>query len=300
MGGLALDTSNEKDYMEIDLAEVVCILLANLRNILVVTLCCFIVAAGWLFVRRTASVYSSEACLQVKSVQQVFSGNGSGEDGAKSLMVNASYPIGDGLSADERMKTCAELLKSKSVLRKVTEALGETGTVVAEPIKSTRLLKVKFMAGNPEAAQKGNELLIREFQAFMADRDQFETRYITGDNLADTNMRGDLPAVEAVVVGHNEVEIVDEPTLPTAPVATNEKRTLAIGALLGLLIGSGYAIMHVLMNRKITTRKDVEDYLGLPVLAVVPEATSLAKAMARRNSESFLQKIGGFLWKEQN
>ncbi len=295
-----MESQNEKDYMEIDLVEVFYILKKNLRNIFVVTICCVIVAAGWLFVKRTAPVYASEACLQVKPVQQVFSGNGPRGGDAKSLMVNASYPLGDGLSTDERMKTCAEMLKSKSVFRKVTDALGETGTVSAELIKNTRLLKVKFMAGSPEVAQKGNELLVREFQAFMADKDQFETRYITGSESAGSKTRGASPTVEAVVVSHNEVEIVDAPTLPTAPVATNGKRTLTISALLGLLIGSGYAIIHALMTRKIMTRQDVEDYLGFPVLAVVPEEKSLAEVMDRQNDEFVLQKIGGFLWKEQN
>ena len=80
----------------------------------------------------------------------------------------------------------------------------------------------------------------------------------------------------------------------------NPKRTLAVSVLLGILLGSGYAVMHYLMNRKITTRQDIEDYLGLPVLAVVPEEKSLAEAMARQNDEGVLQKIGGLLWKEQN
>ena len=97
------------------------------------------------------------------------------------------------------------------------------------------------------------------------------------------------------------IEIVDPPTLPAASAAaSNKKRTLAVSALLGILLGSGYAVMHYLMNRKITTRQDVEDYLGLPVLAVVPEEKSLAEAMARKNDQSVLQKIGGLLWKEQN
>ncbi len=43
--------SQEKDYMEIDLAEVFYILKKNLRNIFVVTLCCVLIAAGYIFLQ---------------------------------------------------------------------------------------------------------------------------------------------------------------------------------------------------------------------------------------------------------
>ncbi len=293
-----MESQNEKDYMEIDLVEIFYILKKNIRNIFVVTLCCVLIAAGWLFTKRTVPVYESEACLQITPMQQVLSGNGSGGV-IKSMSLNPG--VYDGLNTTERMQTCVAMLKRKSGLQKVADALGETGTVVAEPIKNTRLLKVKFIAGNPEVAKKGNELLIREFQSYMSDKEQNKTRYISRNGMAAGAGTGEeMSSVEAVVVSHTEVEIVDEPTLPKAPIVPNRTRTLAVSALVGLLIGSGYAIMHALMNRKITTRKDVEDYLGLPVLAVVPEPNSLEEVMVRCNNESFLQMIGGFLWKEQN
>ena len=293
VGGIALETENEKDYnekdyMEIDLAEVFYVLWKNLRNILVVTLCCVLVAAGWLFAKRTTPVYESEACLQIKPVQQVFSGNGSRGENTKALMVN-TYPAGDGLSTAERMQTCAEMLESKGILRQVADALGETGIVTAEPIKNTRLLKVKFGAGAPETARKGNELLIRAFQDYMADKEPFETRYIAGDAASSK--------VEAVVVSHNEVEVVDVPTLPTAPVSTYWNRILAVSALLGLLLGSGFAVMKALVDRRLTTERDVEEYLGLVVIGVVPDKATMEKALERRGQKSVWRQIGGLLWK---
>lgn len=297
VGGIALDNSNERDYMEIDLTEIVGVLWANFRNILVVTICCVLVAMGWLFARRTAPAYESEACLQVKPVQQVFLGDSSRGGDAKALMVNTSYPLGDGSNTAERMQTCAEMLKSKSVLQSVTDVLGKPGIVTAEPIKNTRLLKVRFTADSPETSKKGNELLIQAFQAYMADKEQFETRYLTGDNPTESNAGASSPVVEVVVVSHNEVEIVDAPTLPTAPAATYWNRTLAVSVLLGLLFSSGFAVMKAIVDRRLATERDVEDYLGLPVIGVVPEKTSLEEAMTRRGQKSVWRQIGGLLWK---
>ncbi len=296
VGGMALDNNNEKDYMEIDLAEIVGVLWGNFRNILVVTICCVLVSTGWLFARRAAPVYESEACLQVKQVQQVFSGGDLRGSDAKSLIVN-TYPYGDGLSTVERMQTCAEMLKSRSVLQLVTDALGETGVVTAEPIKNTRLLKVKFTAGSPGTSKKGNELLIQAFQAYMAGRGQYETRYITGGRPTESNTGAASSAVEAVVVSHNEVEIVDAPTLPTEPVATHWNRILAGSVLLGLFLGSGYAVMKAIADRRLMTERDVEDYLGLVVIGIVPEKASLEETMTRRGQKSVWRQIGGLLWK---
>lgn len=114
-----------------------------------------------------------------------------------------------------------------------------------------------------------------------------------------------------------ECEIVNLPDLPKEPVAKPTpkedpkkpkptppsaviKRTIIVSLLLGFLLGSGYAVMHYLMNRKIKTPQDIEDYLGLPVLAVVPEEKSMEAAMARQDEKSIWQKIGGLVWKEQD
>ena len=291
-GGILLENEVEKDYTEIDLVEVFHVLVDNLRNILVVTVCCVLIAGGYLFAKRGMPTYTSEACLQVKPVAQVLMGNRqlSGENGK---LNPANISMSDGLNTTERMQTCAEIMKSKSVLRPVVETIGEMGSVATEPVKNTRLLKVKFSASTPEKAQKGNELLIQSFQSYLSGKEQSETRYITEDGAAGKKSA----EVEAVVVGHNEAEIVDAPTLPTAPDAKNEKRTLAISALLGILLGSGYAVMKALMDRRLTTERDVEDYLGLPVLGVVPEEASLAAAMEKLGEKSLLGQIGGFLWK---
>lgn len=311
---------NEKDYTEIDLVEVFYVILDNLRNIFVVTLCCVLIAAAYVFMQpKAAASYTSDALVRVRQMPGIIqttrssaSNRTSSGDGGfltpgpfssseKSLSVdNSISSAGYGpLNLNQRLLTYAEILKSSTVMNAVNEELGTSGSVTVTPVKDTEMMKISFKTNDAETAQKGNELLIKVFQDYIAQKEQSKTRYVVTE--PDGQKSGDNSAAEVTITNHVNIEIVDPPTLPAASAAaSNKKRTLAVSALLGILLGSGYAVMHYLMNRKITTRQDVEDYLGLPVLAVVPEEKSLAEAMTRKNDQSVLQKIGGLLWKEQN
>lgn len=368
---------NEKDYTEIDLVEVFYVILDNARNIFVVTLCCVLIAAAYVYMQpKAAASYTSETLLRIKQMPNIMqtskrneslhstmseqSGggmtdgmtngltdgftNGLTDGQAMPIVDNTSVPYqslsqttnqntsenwstntsenwstsksesksasidrsistaGYGtLNLNQRLLTYAEILKSKSLMAAVTEKLGSSGTVAATPVKDTEMMKVTFTSNEAEAAQKGNELLVQAFQDYIAQKEQMETRYVVNSQAADAQKFGENATAEVVITNHVNVEVVDPPTHPSASAAAgNKKRTLGVSALLGVLLGSGYAVMHYLMNRRITTRQDIEDYLGLPVLAVVPEEKSLAEAMARQNDRSFLKKIGGLLWKEQN
>lgn len=289
-----MESQNEKDYIEIDLVEVFYILKKNLRNIFVVTLCCVLIAAAYVFLQSKAAVtYTSEALVRVRVMPSILSGaqsligTKSNLGGAAVASLKTVSPVGYGiLNLNQRFLTYGELLKSKALLAPVNKIIEEDGTVSATPVKDTEMMRISFTATTAERAQKGNELLIKNFQEYISKKEHSEVRYVVSDETKSPNSNGE-PAVEAIVMERAEVETIDLPTLPSMPAgAKNAKRTLAVSVLLGILLSSGYAVMHALMNRKITTRQDVEDYLGIPVLAVVPEGNSLAKALANQGTGS--------------
>ena len=76
----------------------------------------------------------------------------------------------------------------------------------------------------------------------------------------------------AEVMVPNEVQVIDEATLPERPIKPRKALTLALAFVLGLLGSSGYVLAKELLNRKIRTASDVEEQLKLPVLGVVPRA----------------------------
>ena len=72
---------------------------------------------------------------------------------------------------------------------------------------------------------------------------------------------------EAVTVG--QVEIVDHATLPTKPAGIGLAEQLALGLLVGLLLGTGGAFVAERVGRSIARRVEVE-HLGLSILGIVP------------------------------
>src|SRR5438445_12377166 len=72
---------------------------------------------------------------------------------------------------------------------------------------------------------------------------------------------------EAVTVG--QVEIVDHATLPTKPAGIGLAEQLALGLLVGLILGAGGAFVAERVGSSIARRVEVE-HLGLSVLGIVP------------------------------
>ena len=72
---------------------------------------------------------------------------------------------------------------------------------------------------------------------------------------------------EAVTVG--QVEIVDHATLPMKPAGIGLPEQLALGLLVGLILGAGGAFVAERVGRSIARRVEVE-HLGLSVLGIVP------------------------------
>ena len=68
------------------------------------------------------------------------------------------------------------------------------------------------------------------------------------------------------------IRIVDRAAVPPRPVGPRRRLIVALGLLLGLSAGIGLALLVDRLDPRIKTPHDVRARLGLPVLAVVPEA----------------------------
>lgn len=73
-----------------------------------------------------------------------------------------------------------------------------------------------------------------------------------------------------------EAERIEEVTLirpavePSAPVGGEAFNTVVVGLLIGLIVGLVLAFVQETMDTSIGTIEDVEEYLGIPVLGVIP------------------------------
>ena len=98
----------------------------------------------------------------------------------------------------------------------------------------------------------------------------------------------------AEVMVPTEVQVVDEATLPDKPIKPRKLLTLVLALFLGLFGGTGFTIARALLNRKIRTAADVEQYLELPVLGVIPEV----KGAEKQEEEGFWAGLRRKLWKK--
>lgn len=98
----------------------------------------------------------------------------------------------------------------------------------------------------------------------------------------------------AEVMVPNEVQVVDEATLPERPVKPRKLFVMAIMTVLGLLVGIGSVVTHAMLYRKVRTAEDVEKELGLPVLGMIPDADTTKKKVPGHTSlwERLKRKVG--------
>jgi uncharacterized protein involved in exopolysaccharide biosynthesis len=70
----------------------------------------------------------------------------------------------------------------------------------------------------------------------------------------------------------SNIRVSEKAGLPNKPVRPNKKRNMMLSIIIGLMIGVGLAFLLEYLDRTIRTEEDIQRYLGLSVLSVVPKA----------------------------
>lgn len=66
------------------------------------------------------------------------------------------------------------------------------------------------------------------------------------------------------------VTIVDQPEVNPNPVSPSMVKNIIIGAVAGIVISLGYLLLTYLLDTKIKNGEQAEQYLGVPLLGIVP------------------------------
>lgn len=94
-------------------------------------------------------------------------------------------------------------------------------------------------------------------------------------NAADLSFQGILRRIEEARLAADEetttIQIAELAGIPTAPVFRNRNRILAIGAVLGLCVGMGLALLKDVVDDHIISPLDVELGIGVDVLGAIPK-----------------------------
>ena len=151
-------------------------------------------------------------------------------------------------SATKLVETYSIIVKSDTVLSRVIDDLGLNlnygelkDKVTVKSVNSTQVMQISVQDADPAAAQ----IICQKITQ------------VCPDLIKD--------AVEA-----GSVKLISAASTPVQPVSPNTLKNTAVGAMLGLVACAGVLVLRMLLNNKINNDADVQKYLDLPVLGVIP------------------------------
>ena len=102
-----------------------------------------------------------------------------------------------------------------------------------------------------------------EYQTLARDSDSNQQLYdAVLKRLKETGITGGLET--------NNVRVIEEARVPLAPVRPNKSLYLIVSVIIGLVAGIGAAFAIEYFDTTLKSPEDVEQHLGLPVIAIVP------------------------------
>lgn len=140
-----------------------------------------------------------------------------------------------------------EILKGETILAKVADQVGmESYSEVLDTLtisnpENTELISVSSETTDPEVSQQIVSLVISTFTEDMMD-----------------------------ILNLNNVTIINDAKVNENPVSPSVPRYTILGLAVGLVISCGYVFITFLFDKRLRTREEAENFLGVPVLATVP------------------------------
>ncbi len=126
----------------------------------------------------------------------------------------------------------------------------------------------------------GLNMNYRQLRANIAINNPEDTR-ILNISVTDTNPEDakkivdELASVAAAYIGDKmEVippKIIEKGELPTIKTSPSMSKNTMLGLLAGVILSAGIVVVVTIMNDTMKTEDDIEKYLGMPTLAVVPD-----------------------------
>lgn len=228
-----MEIENRNDEVEIDLRDIFAILINKLAIIVLAAV--LGAAVAFTFTKFLISpVYQARTQVLVKST---------------SLTTTDQIKVSDLQSSNYLTKDYMILIKSNPVLDKVIADLGLdmsssalAGKIHVSSQTDTRILTIAVNDKDPIMAKK----------------------------IADAVREASKTRIHEVM-GMETVENVDEAKLPESPISPNTKMNTLIGFMLGFVIAIAVIIIRFMLDDTIKAQEDVEKYLGLSVLGLIPE-----------------------------
>lgn len=202
--------------------------------------------------------------------------------GSAIIATGASADLGSALVGDNyaksRVKSYLDIAKSRRVGEHAAESLGLDASpdsligrvTVSNPL-DTAVLRVSANGATPEAAQELAEAWIAGMTAVVKDLE---------------NSGNSDPATPSVV----SLQTLDSAVLPGGPSSPNTQLAVALGLLVGLALGVGYALVKAALDRRLRQPADVEREFEVPVVGALPFDDAIAKSGVAAGTSDFAMK----------
>ena len=162
------------------------------------------------------------------------------------------------------IKTYSEIAKSRVVAENAAEKLN-LGTLAGEfmvntiitPELDTQIINISYKVENPEIATERVNALS---QAFIEESQKL------------------LPSGSA--------KIMDKALVPQAPITPNKKLNIAMSFMLGLMLSLGLVFLIEHLNNTIKSEDDVERYLQLPLIGLIPKQNKMVNLIVEKEPKS--------------
>ena len=160
-----------------------------------------------------------------------------------------SYDSADITMYQKLVKTYAKIATSSDVAEKAAIELNSNLTakqiqtmLKVTPQQDTQIMDIKVQSKNPNEAKEIAEKVTRLF----------------------------IDKAKQIIPNGN-VQILDKIKVPESPVKPNKKLNVAIAFFLDLMVSVGIVFVLEYMDNTIKSQEDVEKYLEIPVLGMIPE-----------------------------
>lgn len=162
-----------------------------------------------------------------------------------------------------------EVLKVQAQLDQVATKIDAEMKMMLRAVQTeSRVAKAReeTLLGNVNRLrQEGQDLNEKEIQYMSLQRESDSNQQLYEavlKRLKETGVTGGLDT--------NNVSVVEDATVPKTPIKPRKTVNLIVSVLVGLFVGVGVALTIEYFDTTIKTPDDVERYLGLPVIGIVP------------------------------
>ena len=119
-----------------------------------------------------------------------------------------------------------------------------------------------------------------------ADTQILEISYTGTDKLQGVNIVKDITdefvKESKKLIPNGNIQIIEKAKVPEKPVSPNKKLNVLIAFVLGLMVSVGLSLLLEFMDNTYKSKEDVENYLDIPVIGIIPELDDDGNVSKRR------------------